>query len=60
MLLMTSILQSLIDLDTSLFLTVNGKIDLDEAAAAAVADGGYVGLYLWDGMLPYIDAIEIQ
>ncbi len=39
---------------------VSGKLILDDAEAAAIADGGYVGLYLWDGMLPYINAVELK
>lgn len=39
---------------------VSATIELDDAEAAAIADGGYVGLYLWDGMLPYINAVELK
>jgi len=39
---------------------VSSTIELDDAEAAAIADGGYVGLYLWDGMLPYINAVELK
>ena len=39
---------------------VEGTLELDSSEAAAVADGGYVGLYLWDGMLPFMNAVELK
>ncbi len=39
---------------------ISAVMQLDAEAAAAIADGGYVGLYIWDGMLPVMTPLELQ
>ena len=35
-------------------------MNLDAETATAIADGGYVGLYVWDGMIPVMTPLELQ
>lgn len=35
-------------------------MNLNAENAAAIADGGYVGLYVWDGMIPAMSPFELQ
>lgn len=39
---------------------VTATMTLDATKAAAIADSGYVGLYLWDGMYPEVKALELK
>ena len=39
---------------------VTATMTLDAAKAAAIADEGYVGFYLWDGMYPEVKALELK
>ena len=40
--------------------SLSARMNLDAESAAAIADGGYVGLYIWDGMLPVMTPLELQ
>jgi len=38
---------------------IAAKMNLDAESAAALADGGYVGLYVWDGLNPVMVPLEL-
>jgi len=39
---------------------LSAVMNLDADTASAIADGGYVGLYVWNGMLPVMTPLELQ
>ena len=39
---------------------ISAQMGLDEESAQAIADGGYVGVYLWDIMYPVISPLELR
>ena len=38
---------------------ITAKMSLDAESAGALADGGYVGLYIWDGLNPVMVPVEL-